>query len=125
MAEDSDAELTETNENDIKRSLSPAMNVNTENQNENGASASPSATIGTELLKGELPNRPGSTASSVTGRVLDIHPENVLQIESPIVSGPVAEEDEDDDDGSAGYEESAERDEIIRERINRTQEQMR
>ncbi len=116
MAEDSDVGLTETSENGIKRSISPAM----ENQNFNGASASSNATIGTELR-----NRPVSTTSSVTGRVLDIDPETVLQLESPIVSGPVAEEEEDDDDGSTGYEESAERDEIIRERINRTQEQMR
>ena len=75
------------------------------------------------------PNRPTSATSSITGKVLDIDPEALNQLDSPIVAGPPlapAEDDnDDDDDGSAGYEESAERDEIIRERINRTQEQMR
>ena len=32
---------------------------------------------------------------------------------------------DDDDEDNAGYEENAEREEIIRERINRTQDQMR
>ena len=74
----------------------------------------------------DVPNRPVSAVSTVTGRVLDIDAETISQLESPIVSGPGnAEDEEDDEDGSAGYEESAERDEIIRERINRTQEQMR
>ncbi len=50
--------------------------------------------------------------------------ENVVPAtQSPIESPAV--EAEDDDDESVGYEESAERDEIIRERINRTQESMR
>lgn len=49
--------------------------------------------------------------------------ETVTPIDSPI--GSQAAEVEDDDDESVGYEESAERDEIIRERINRTQESMR
>lgn len=76
------------------------------------------------------PNRPVSAAnsitSSITGKVLDIDPEAMNQLDSPIVAGPATEEDnEDEEDDSAGYEESAERDEIIRERINRTQEQMR
>ena len=75
------------------------------------------------------PNRPASTASSITGKVLEIDPEALNQLDSPTISGPpvtpTEEDNEDDDDGSAGYEESAERDEIIRERINRTQEQMR
>ena len=75
------------------------------------------------------PNRPTSTASSITGKVLEIDPEALNQLDSPTISGPpvtpTEEDNEDDDDGSAGYEESAERDEIIRERINRTQEQMR
>lgn len=75
----------------------------------------------------EAPNRPTSTTSSITVKALEIDQETIAQLESPIVAGPVVAEDEndDDDDGSAGYEESAERDEIIRERINRTQEQMR
>ena len=51
-----------------------------------------------------------------------------MDITSPLKS-PVdsqnGNEVEDDDDESVGYEESAERDEIIRERINRTQESMR
>lgn len=49
--------------------------------------------------------------------------EVVTPVQTPIEnqSGDV----EDDDDESVGYEESAERDEIIRERINRTQESMR
>lgn len=72
------------------------------------------------------PNRPTSIANSITGKVLDIDPEALNQLDSPIVAGPPTEEDnEDEEDDSAGYEESAERDEIIRERINRTQEQMR
>lgn len=71
-------------------------------------------------------NRPTSTTSSITGKSLELDPETMAQLESPIVPGPVvAEDDNEDDDGSAGYEESAERDEIIRERINRTQDQMR
>lgn len=75
----------------------------------------------------EPPNRPTSTTSSITGKSLDLDPETISQLEPPIVPGPAVPEDdnEDDDDESAGYEESAERDEIIRERINRTQEQMR
>ena len=75
----------------------------------------------------ETPNRPTSTTSSITGKALELDPETIAQLDSPIVPGPVVAEDdnEDDDDGSAGYEESAERDEIIRERINRTQDQMR
>lgn len=49
-----------------------------------------------------------------------------VDIDAPSINSPiVADLDEDDDDGSVGYEESAERDEIIRERINRTQEQMK
>jgi hypothetical protein len=45
---------------------------------------------------------------------------------TPLTTGEAnLEEVEDDEDESAGYEESAERDEIIRERINRTQEQMK
>ena len=73
------------------------------------------------------PDRPASTASSIAGKVLEIDQEAIAQVESPIVAGPVIAEDENDDDDEehAGYEESAERDEIIRERINRTQEQMR
>lgn len=75
------------------------------------------------------PNRPSSTTSSITARVLDIDTETINRLDSPIVAGPpitpTEEDNDDDDDGSAGYEESAERDEIIRERINRTQEQMR
>lgn len=71
----------------------------------------------------EPPNRPTSTTSSITGKVLELDPETIAQLESPVVAAE--DENEDDDDGSAGYEESAERDEIIRERINRTQEQMR
>lgn len=50
-------------------------------------------------------------------------PTTASPIQSPLES-PAAEV-EDDDDESVGYEESAERDEIIRERINRTQESMR
>jgi hypothetical protein len=75
----------------------------------------------------ETPNRPASTTSPITGKALELDQETVAQLELPIVAGPAVAEDEndDDDDGSAGYEESAERDEIIRERINRTQEQMR
>ena len=75
------------------------------------------------------PNRPASTTSSITGKVLEIDQEALNQLDSPIVAGPPAtpteDDNDEDDDGSAGYEESAERDEIIRERINRTQEQMR
>lgn len=75
-----------------------------------------------------LPSRPTSATNSITGKALDIDSEALHQLDSPIVAGPApaTEEDNDDEeDDSAGYEESAERDEIIRERINRTQEQMR
>lgn len=77
-----------------------------------------------------VPNRPSSTTSSITGKVLDIDTETINRLDSPIVPGPPItptedDNDDDDEDGSAGYEESAERDEIIRERINKTQEQMR
>ena len=54
--------------------------------------------------------------------------EEVAETLSPLESPTEAQSTEvvdDDDDESVGYEESAERDEIIRERINRTQESMR
>ncbi len=57
----------------------------------------------------------------------EVQAEEVLEALSPVpspIESPVGEM-EDDDDESVGYEESAERDEIIRERINRTQESMR
>lgn len=50
--------------------------------------------------------------------------EPLSPLESP-AEGQSPEVVDEDDDESVGYEESAERDEIIRERINRTQESMR
>lgn len=50
--------------------------------------------------------------------------EPLSPLESP-AEGQSTEAIDEDDDESVGYEESAERDEIIRERINRTQESMR
>jgi transcription initiation factor TFIID subunit 11 len=70
-------------------------------------------------------NRPASTVSSIASKSLAVETEDVSQLESPNSPVPAEEEDEEEEDNGAGYEESAERDEIIRERINRTQEQMR
>lgn len=115
--EDSDIEtgtaeaVKGTDNNNSTTATAATTAANTNNDNQSTISLVP-------------PNRPASTASSVTSRVLELDPETISQLESPGASA-AAEEDEDDDEGNAGYEESAERDEIIRERINRTQEQMR
>lgn len=85
----------------------------------------------------QIPSRPNSSVSAPP----KIDPEVGTGISPPsrassvpaaaAVASPVDAdgreilENDDDDEGSVGYEESAERDEIIRERINRTQEQMK
>ena len=78
-----------------------------------------------EIIKPpELPQ--DRSASSISLRI-DAEPEAemISNLNSPSTTAPLEDENDDEEDSSAGYEESAERDEIIRERINRTQDQMR
>lgn len=110
MTEESDTELLEMN--------SPKTPTVTINDNDSLAVVEEISTV--------PPVRPTSTANSVTGKASELGAEVNSQLESPIVAGPNGiEDEEEEEDDNAGYGESAERDEIIRERINRTQEQMR
>lgn len=80
-------------------------------------------------LSETTPDRPVSTLSiGIDSKVEQAEPEIISGLNSPSVVTVPLEDDknnDDEEDSSAGYEESAERDEIIRERINRTQDQMR
>lgn len=83
-----------------------------------------------EIIKpSELPpDRPVSAISlGIDAEALEAGPEAEMMssLNSPSTTAPREDDNDDEEDSSAGYEESAERDEIIRERINRTQDQMR
>lgn len=117
MAEGSDSEDMELNSGKTGNSINPIV----ENEMEN--SSHDLSRKASEEQSIEAPLRPNSTISSASTKAQEL---DMTHLESPIVAGPsTIEEDEEDEEDTAGYGESAERDEIIRERINRTQEQMR